>query len=283
MRTAATTFISIFFYMSLNAQSPEKIELWPAKVPGEEKPKSEARFADNRDRNVTRIAEVTNPLLEVYRPAKPNGAAVVICPGGGYNILAIDLEGYEVAEWLAGLGYTAFVLQYRVPQKQEGALQDAQRAIRLVRSQAGKYGIDPDKIGVLGFSAGGSLAARVSTRFNDNTYSAMDAADQLSARPAFSVLIYPAYLDQGENLTLTPELVISAETPPMYIFATADDKYANSSLVMTQALREHEIPVELHILPAGGHGYGLRKGSEAAEFWPERAEKWLMKWVGSSK
>jgi acetyl esterase/lipase len=281
MRTAATTFISIFFYMSLNAQSPEKIELWPARVPGEEKPKSEARFTDNRDRNVTRIAEVTNPLLEVYRPATSNGAAVVICPGGGYNILAIDLEGYEVAEWLAGLGYTAFVLQYRVPQKQEGALQDVQRAIRLVRSQAGKYGIDADKIGVLGFSAGGSLAARASTRFNDKTYTAMDATDQLSARPEFSVLIYPAYLDQGENLTLTPELKISEETPPMYIFATADDKYANSSLVMTQALREHEIPVELHILPAGGHGYGLRKGSEAAEFWPERAEKWLLKWVGA--
>lgn len=279
MIKTALTLIFAMIFMSVYAQSSETIELWPSKVPGEEKPKAEPVLSANRDRNVMRIAEVTNPMLKVYRPEKPNGAAVVICPGGGYNILAIDLEGYEVAEWLAGLGYTAFVLQYRVPQKQEGALQDVQRAIKMVRSLSGKYGIDPDKTGVLGFSAGGSLAARASTRFSDNTYPAVDAADQLSARPSFSVLIYPAYLDQGENRSLTPELKISEETPPMYIFATADDQYANSSLVMAQALRDQKIPVELHLLPVGGHGYGLRKGSEAAEFWPDSAEKWLEQWI----
>jgi acetyl esterase/lipase len=257
-------------------QQREVIELWPKQVPNEPLPKRAPVVSDYREGDVTRIAEVTNPVLEVYRAKKPNGQGVIICPGGGYNILAIDKEGYEVAEWLNGLGITAFVLQYRVPQKQAGALQDVQRAIRLVRDQCRKYGLHPEKIGVLGFSAGGSLAARASTKYNDKTYELLDKADRGSARPDFTLLIYAAYLDQGPGRTLTPELAISEETPLMFIFATADDRHANSSLVMTQSLMDIKVPVELHIMPEGGHGYGLRKGKEAAEAWPALAEKWLL-------
>ena len=165
-------------------------------------------FSPDTNRSVIRISEVTNPAVIVYPAASEhnNGAGVVVCPGGGYNILAIDLEGYEIASWLNTLGYSAFVLQYRVPRKQEGALQDVQRAIRVIRSKAEEWNLDPDKLGVLGFSAGGSLAARAETRYNDRTYKSVDMADSLSCRPAFGVLIYPAYLDQGPGRTLTPEL-----------------------------------------------------------------------------
>src|SRR5690606_6219978 len=194
-----------------------------------------------------------------------------------YHILAWDLEGLEIAQWLNHLGFTAFVLEYRVPTKQEGALMDIQRAIRLVRSRAGEWDLDPDKIGVMGFSAGGSLSARASTGFNKKTYDIIDRSDEVSSRPDYSLLIYPAYLDQGENRSITPELTVDKSTPPMFIFATADDPYANSALVMATALRDAKVPVELHLLPYGGHGYGLRKGSEAGETWPVLAEKWLNK------
>lgn len=258
------------------AQQPT-IELWPETVPGQEKPKKEAVISGNNDRNVTRIAEVTNPLLKVFAPDQPNGAAVIVCPGGGYNILAIDLEGYEIAEWLRKMGFTAFVLQYRVPEKQEGALQDVQRAIRLVRQQAHQWDLNPEKLGVMGFSAGGSLSARASTRYDDRTYDNIDLADQLSARPDFSLLIYPAYLDQGPDRSLTPELPVTGETPPAFLFATADDDHGNSTLVYTKALRDNEVPVEMHMLAEGGHGYGLREGNVAGETWPELAETWLQK------
>jgi acetyl esterase/lipase len=260
-------------------QQREVIELWPKQVPNEPLPKRSPVISDNREGDVIRIAEVTNPVLEVYRAKKPNGAGIIICPGGGYNILAIDKEGYEVAEWLNTLGVTAFVLQYRVPQKQAGALQDVQRAIRLVRDQCRRYGLHPEKIGLLGFSAGGSLAARASTRYSVETYGPVDKADRSSARPDFTLLLYAAYLDQGTNRALTPELAVSKETPPMFIFATADDRHANSSIVMAQSLMDIHVPVELHIMPEGGHGYGLRKGKDAAEVWPVLAEKWMMKIV----
>jgi acetyl esterase/lipase len=152
---------------------------------------------------------------------------------------------------------------------------DIQRAIRIVRSGAKKWEIDPDKIGVIGFSAGGSLAAVAATRFNEETYATIDQIDALAARPNFALLIYPAYLDNGENRSLTPELTITDKTPPTFIFATADDRLANSALVYAGALRDSKIPVELHLLPVGGHGYGMRKGNAAAETWPKLAEVWL--------
>ena len=224
---------------------------------------------------------MTNPAIEVYLPDPyvRNGSAVIVCPGGGYSILAYDLEGTEIAAWLNKIGFTAFVLQYRIPQKKEGALQDVQRAMRIVKNNAKKWNLDPEKIGVMGFSAGGSLSARASILFNKKTYSPVDKADSLSCRPAFTMLIYPAYLDQGPNLTLTPELELNDKVPPIFIFQTADDPYGNSALVMASALRNAKLPVELHLLPEGGHGYGVRHGKVAAQVWPELAEDWLARTV----
>ena len=272
-------FLLTCFCLPLFAQTT--IHLWPGQVPGETKAKAEPTVSDNRARNVTRLSEVTDPMLSVYRPdsAVHNGAGIIICPGGGYRILAIDLEGHEVAEWLSGLGYTAFVLYYRVPQKQNGALMDVQRAIRMVRSRSDEWQLNPEKISVLGFSAGGSLAARASTRYQDSTYQPVDAADSLSCKPDFSVLIYPAYLDHGPDNSLTTELKVDSLTPPAFLFATADDNYANSSLVMAGALNNANVPVELHLMPSGGHGYGLRPGNPAAEAWPGLAERWLERTV----
>lgn len=267
--------LSILFQM--NAFTQTTIHLWPNAVPGETKEKAKAVISDNTKGDIARISEVTDPLIELFLPEVPNEskAGILVCPGGGYHILAIEHEGYEVAEWLNKLGYAAFVLQYRVPKKQEGALMDAQRAMRIIRGRADEWNIDPGKIGILGFSAGGSLSARTSTLYDQKTYEPVDEMDSLSCRPDYAILIYPAYLDQGENNTLTPELNITENTPPMFIFVAADDKYANSSLVMTSALREKNIPVELHVLPYGGHGYGLRPGKRAAETWPVLAGEWL--------
>jgi acetyl esterase/lipase len=277
MKTTIT--LLAFFSLTLISYSnpADTIFLWQGKVPGEVVEKHPPVQTENTSNNVIRLTDVTDPAIIVFKPdaSVSNGAGVIVCPGGGYNILAINLEGYEIAEWLNKLGYTAFVLQYRVPKKQEGALMDLQRAIRTVRNKADIWGIDPGKLGVLGFSAGGSLCARASTRFSEDTYTRTEDIDQLSCRPDFSVLIYPAYLDQGENRALTPELTITSETPPMFIFGTADDRWANSTLVMATALRDAKIPVELHLMPIGGHGYGLRTGNTAAETWPGLAEIWL--------
>ena len=262
---------------SLKTTKMETIYLWPHEVPSETKAKYDAVQTHDTSNNVTRLTDVTNPILEVFKPdpAKSNGASIIICPGGGYQILAIDLEGYEIAKWLNKLGYTAFVLQYRVPNNQLGALNDVQRAIRIVRSKASEYQINTEKIGVLGFSAGGSLSARASTNYHKSSYIQIDEVDKFSCRPNFTLLIYPAYLDKGENRTLTPELTINESTPPMFIFATADDPYANSALVMAGALRDNKVPIELHVLPKGGHGYGLRSGTVAGKTWPLLAKKWL--------
>lgn len=265
--------------MQAFAQTQEKdiIHLWPGAVPGETGPKKAAVPTKDTSKGVVRLTDVTDPLIQVFTPArgKANGAGVIVCPGGGYQILAINLEGYEIARWLSEQGYTAFVLQYRVPQKQEGALQDVQRAIRIVRSRAAEWQIKPEKIGVLGFSAGGSLSARASTLYNKRTYTPVDASDSSSARPDFALLIYPAYLDQGANRSITPELQIDEHTPPAFLFATADDPYANSALVMAGALRDAKIPVELHLYARGGHGYGLRPGNSAALAWIALAARWL--------
>lgn len=256
------------------------IHLWPGAVPGETASKHAAIQTPDTSRQVTRLTDVTDPILSVYTPKA--GVAnlhtgIVVCPGGGYNILAINLEGEEVAQWLSGLGYTAFVLQYRVPKKEAGALQDVQRAIRLVRHQAAQWKLQAERTGVMGFSAGGSLSARVSTLYDQDTYPPVDEADKLSCKPAFAALIYPAYLDKGPDRSLTPELKVNAETPPMFLFATADDTYGNSALVMAGALRDAKVPVELHFYALGGHGYGLRQGNAAAEVWPGLLEKWLKK------
>lgn len=276
----------VFFFLFLLSfcaypQKREIIYLWPGKVPGELKSKQPPSFDTTNNDNIIRFSEVTDPAIEVYLPdpAKQNSSAVIVCPGGGYHILAWNLEGTEIAGWLNKLGYAAFVLQYRIPDKKEGALQDVQRAIRIVKYNSQKWNIDPEKTGVMGFSAGGSLSARASTLFNKRTYPPVDKTDSLSCRPSFTMLIYPAYLDQGPDLTLTPELTLSKEVPPIFIFQTADDPYGNSALVMATTLRNAKLPVELHMLATGGHGYGLRPGKIVAETWPLLAEKWLSRTI----
>ncbi len=154
-------------------------------------------------------------------------------------------------------------------------MQDVQRAIRIIRSKAKGWDLNSDKLGVMGFSAGGSLSARASTMYENKTYESVDNMDAVSCKPNFAMLIYPAYLDRGENRSLTPELKVNENTPPTFIFQTADDRLANSALVYTKALRDAKVPVELHLLPEGGHGYGMRPGIVAAETWPKLAEKWL--------
>jgi len=272
MKKITLLFVAfLFFFNFVFAQSIDTLYLWPGEVPNSTLPKKAAVISENNSGNVNRIAEVTNPLLVVYQPEKKSiDVSVIICPGGAYQILAIDKEGYEIAQWLNELGISAYVLQYRVPDNRAGALQDVQRAIRMVRKQnlAGQ-------VGVMGFSAGGSLSARATTLSHLQTYTPVDAIDQLSAKPDFGALIYPAYLDLGENRSLTPEITITENTPTLFIFATADDSYSNSALVMTTAMRDHKHPVELHFLAKGGHGYGLRPGNSAGETWPALMEKWL--------
>ena len=262
-----------------SAQMPATIHLWPGTVPGETKPKAADVISNDHGGNVTRIATVTDPVIEVFEPKGGNktGAGVVVCPGGGYSILAVDLEGYEIANWLNSLGITAYVLHYRVPDNPDGALMDAQRAIRMVRYLYVNRKPVLKKIGIMGFSAGGSLSARASTRYQDKTYEPVDGTDEISARPDFTLLVYPAYLDQGPNKSLTPELKADSKTPPVFLFETADDPYGNSALVMAGALRDNKVPVELHFLPTGGHGYGVRPGNPAAETWPGLAASWLKK------
>jgi acetyl esterase/lipase len=279
MKNLFYTLILSLFAMQTFAQTQDKdiIHLWPGAVPGESAPKKAAVPTKDTSNGVTRLTDVTDPILQVFLPekGKENGAAVIVCPGGGYQILAINLEGYEIARWLNQQGYAAFVLQYRVPKKQEGALQDVQRAIRIVRSGAATWKLNTDKIGVMGFSAGGSLSARASTLYHKQSYAPVDGSDSSSARPDFALLIYPAYLDQGANRSITPELQVNSQTPPTFLFATADDTYANSALVMAGALRDAKVPVELHLYAKGGHGYGLRPGNQAGLAWIALASRWL--------
>ena len=254
------------------AQESER-NIWPDKRPAEVVLKKGKMKQEMGDDDILRIQQMPVPTLQKFPVVKsPKGKVVIVCPGGGYQILAVNHEGTEIAQWLNALGYTAYVLRYRVPDNREGALQDVQRAIRIARAE------NPGKqVGVMGFSAGASLTARAATRFQLPSYTATDETDTQSARPDFAALIYPAYMDEGEHHTLTPELTITEQTPPFFVFQTADDPYGNSALVISQALRNHKIPVQLHIYEKGGHGYGLRANrAEAASKWPKLMEEWLL-------
>jgi acetyl esterase/lipase len=268
--------IALTFMMCLtNAYSQTIIKLWPGAVPGETEPKHPAVLRDTL-KKVTRITDITDPLLTFYKPSSGTNkhTGIIVSAGGGNKYLAIDLEGTEVAQWLSKLGYTAFVLQYRVPNKQKGAEQDIQRAVRIVRSQAKTYGLDTAKIGVMGFSAGGNLSARGCTMYTQHLYTPVDKTDSLSARPSFGLLIYPGSLMNNTDHQLIPELKVDKNTPTIFIAVASDDQYA-IPFPLAAALRENKIPFEMHVFPKGGHGYGLRKGNPAAETWPGLAEKWL--------
>lgn len=283
MRHLVTGIILLAMTQQCFSQSSELIHLWPGKVPGEDGLKQAAKLYPDTSNGVVRLTDVTDPVITVYKPASKQNidAGVIVCAGGGNKYLAINLEGEEVAKWLNQLGITAFVLQYRVPQKQKGALQDIQRAIRLIRSDASKWKLDTHKIGVIGFSAGGNLAARSGTSFDKITYSPVDAIDSLSSRPDFAMLIYPGSLASGPDHKLIPDLKVEKDTPPMFLFVANDDP-VGVPLSFAYALHDAKISMELHVYPKGGHGYGLRKGNPAAEAWPSLAAQW-MKHLGIMK
>ncbi len=269
------------------------INIWPGAAPGAEV-SSGAGAAAEKDmttakdnliagRPLIRLGNVSVPTLTLYKPTGHNtGAAVVVFPGGGYNILAIDLEGTEVCDWLNSVGVNCLLLKYRVPNtgpypKSAAALQDAQRAMGLVREHAKEWGIEPNNIGVLGFSAGGHLAAAISTHFDKRLYDAVDAADSLSCRPDFAVVIYPGYLALADkNFAPNPDIVPTADTPPTFIVQAEDDPvHVENALVYFLQLKNAKVPAELHIYAQGGHGYGLRRSALPVTTWPESVETWL--------
>jgi len=237
-------------------------------MPGTGAPKPEENKAEH-------ITNVSNPMLTVYKAPNASGPvpAMIVSPGGGYGGLAYTKEGLEIASWLNSLGITALVLKYRVPANRDGAFQDIQRACRLARLHAGDWGIEANKLGVIGFSAGGHLSARLSNNFTESAYPAIDDADPLSCRPDFAVLVYPAYLEvKGQ---LPPELPVTARTPPTLIVHNADDlAFSPGSKVYDAALTAAGVPHQFLFYPTGGHGYGLRSDKDV-KAWPTDAAAWL--------
>ncbi len=263
MRTA----LLVLFASSLAFAQQETRLLWPDGAPG-----------------ALGNEEIDKPSITLYLPAaeKANGAAVVVCPGGGYHILVMDLEGTEICDWLNSIGVTGVLLKYRVPkreglEKHAAALQDAQRALGLLRQNAAQWRLDPKRLGVLGFSAGGHLAAVLSNNYDHRTYSPCDPADTVSCRPDFTILIYPAYLTVKEaGDQIAPELNITSKTPPTFMAMAADDSVrVETAAFYALALRKASVPFELHIYPTGGHGYGLRPSKDLVTTWPQRAADWL--------
>lgn len=267
----------------------EPIRLWPGTPPGEKgnlPPEADTTTAADRlvaGRPVLRLGNVSEPTIEIFspEPAMNTGTGILVCPGGGYNILALDLEGVEICAWLNSIGITGVLLKYRVParkgvERHLPMLQDAQRAIGIVRHRAAEFGIDPARVGILGFSAGGHLAA-VASNTAERTYEAVDDADKLDCRPNFTVLIYPAYLVTKDDVTkLSPELKVTKDTPPAFIAITQDDPVkVEGAIAYGLALKAAKVPWELHIYPSGGHGYGLRPSPHAVVTWPARAGEWM--------
>ncbi|WP_282080992.1 alpha/beta hydrolase [Aquimarina algiphila] len=276
------------------------VELWEGKIPNQ-KETDEVEIRKNE--NIVSIKNVQKPTLEIYLPSKNNttGKGIVICPGGGYGSLAYDWEGTEIAKWLNSKGIAAFVLKYRLPQSKsiiianEAPLQDAQRAIRLVRHHAKKWNVSPEQIGIMGFSAGGHLASTLGTHF-DNKTSQVDAIDSISARPNFMVLMYPVitmklpYTHQGsrDNLLGTSpkqelidfysnELHVTQNTPPTFIVHATDDKAVpvENSLLFYQGLKDAGVYSEMHIYPKGGHGFALAIGRGHLQTWNDRLHDWI--------
>ncbi len=257
----------------------EVISLWPKGVPSPHDT-SLVEESEVGPRNgpgtVNRITNVADPSITWYpaRGRRPT-AGVLVCPGGAYNILAWDLEGEEIAEWLNSIGVSAAVLKYRVPKNREGALQDAQRALGLMRSKAEDWNLDSERIGVFGFSAGGHLSATLSNHWRNRNYPTVDAADSVSCRPDFTVLIYPAYIGTPE-FELSPDFTIDPQAPPVFIVQTQDDKkYFPSAIVYNHELVKRGISSELHTFPTGGHGYGLRPSAYPVSGWTELCRDWL--------
>jgi acetyl esterase/lipase len=274
--------------LKLFSSEPEIFQLWPTTAPGEiegEVGEEEYRAPKPGSNDVLRIANVSEPTISLFKPraSKSNGTTVIVCPGGGYNILAYEHEGTQVCEWLNDLGVTAVLLKYRVPRRKnrpphEAPLQDLQRAIALVRENAKSWKINPEKVGVLGFSAGGNLVMMGVSSFDKRSYAQVDKADKFSCRPDFGILIYPAYLvDRKKRSELLPEIHITSRTPPCFFAHTGDDHVPGEGSVLAYlALEKAGVSGnELHIFPFGGHGYGIRKTTNPVSQWPRHAAKWM--------
>lgn len=288
-----STLLTGFALAALTAAAlePKPLSLWPGQPPGEttalppEVDTTKPTDAQIGGRPLIRLGNVSVPTLTFYPadPAKNTGATVLVFPGGGYNILAMDLEGTEVCTWLNAIGVNAALVKYRVPRRTYTShlippLQDAQRALSLVRQRAGELHLDPQRIGVLGFSAGAHLSANLSNNFSARAYPAIDATDQVSCRPDFCVLVYPAYLTVKEKDNApAPELALSAgKTAPTFIVVAEDDKaWAETGLFYFVALKRAQVPAELHAFPNGGHGFGLRPTASLSSTWPDRAADWM--------
>lgn len=265
------------------------LDVWPGRPPGETRtlpPEADQTRANDRlvaGRPVIRLGNVSTPQLTVHRPDPrlDTGAAVLICPGGGFNILAYDLEGTEVAAWLNRLGVTGIVLKYRVPARDPSrrwlaAVQDAQRAMSLVRSKAGEWGLRTDRLGILGFSAGGATAAYTALAA-ERLYPAVDTADTVAWRPDFALLIYTGgFVERGQT-TLSGVMPVGPSAPPMFLVHAFDDAVpVQNSLLLAAELRRQGGSAEVHVYDAGGHGYGLRPDPALpVTSWPERAAAWL--------
>jgi acetyl esterase/lipase len=273
------TLALCFTSMAFDADKPLVLDVWPGKAPGETKEIGEEKLTGVKGSR--QLTDVSKPTLTVYRPAKDKdtGAAVVIAPGGGYRILAWDHEGEDVAAWLNSIGVTGVLLKYRVPRRMDhpdGPLQDAQRAMSLVRSKAREWGIDPRRIGMLGFSAGGHLTAQTCTNFDKRAYEAIDEIDKVSCRPDFAVVIYPGGVVDQTREKLVPAIRVSKETPPTFLAQSSDDRVGpENSVVLYLALKKAGVPVEMHLYATGGHGYGMRPSKNPCSEWPKRCEEWL--------
>jgi len=307
MRAALVAFCVVDLCGRLSAQTSawqptpghRQLPIWPTSVLHRHTPagpETKTTRPDDHlvaDRPWTYIQNVSQPTLTVYSPPEHNtGAAVIVFPGGGYQILAIDLEGTEVCDWLTARGITCVLLKYRVPNvgrtwdqqcgcdrdtKSSAPLEDAVRTIRLVRYHAVEWHIDPHKIGVLGFSAGGHLVAALSTNYDRRLYASVDTADVVSARPDFAVLVYPGHLYDPARRALNPQIRVKHETPPTFILQAQNDSVdtVRNSLAYYEALRDVGVPAELHLYAEGGHAFGLRRTNLGITAWPGLVEDWL--------
>jgi len=266
------------------------LPLWPAgSLPNTSSDKHERDTTTDKDhlvggKRVIRLTDVTNPTMAVYpAPATDNTrVGVVVFPGGGYTHLAYDLEGSEVCEWLNSIGVGCAAVKYRVPgaghyPEHTEDLADAQRAVRMMRQHATEWKIDPARVGVLGFSAGGHLVAVISNHASESTYKDLDAADQLSARPAFAIMIYPGGLVKAPDLMkLPPALTPGNTAPPTFLVQAEDDPvHVENTIAYYLALKNANVPAEMHVFAKGGHGYGLRPTELPVTHWPQLAAEWL--------
>jgi len=286
--------VAIFLPSTGGAADPRVVDLWPGKAPGDVgiNGQENSRIHPSPLVGPTKlITNVTKPTLTIYQPAKDKntGTAMLICPGGGYWDLYWELEGEEVAAWLHSIGVTGIILKYRVPRRPGdvrgepplGPLLDAQRAVSLVRSRAAEWGIDPKRIGMVGFSAGGHLALATATNFEQRKYEAIDAIDEVSCRPDFAVLCYSGYLKAKDKDEISPGLHIPANTPPILLTHANDDSEkvggsnAEHSAFMYIALKRAGVPVELHIYANGNHDFGVRQNEKLPSSWPQLCVNWL--------